>query len=168
MTGPQPMQNEMSEMSDEAYERLARDVGLGKSPEQAERERIAGMPVDRAPVATRPVADVAQAAAIRSGIQAVVRQEFSEVRTAISALQHDVRANAEILKLADIPLEQVADSHERATHSFETLRGENVETQARLQAVETRLETLNATLIQLLDEMAKMMLSKGKRGRRAN
>ena len=89
MTGPLPLQEDLGEMTAEAYERLARDVGLGKSPEQAERDRIAALPVDRAPVATRPVADVAQAAAIRAGIQSVVRQEFSEVRTAISALHSD-------------------------------------------------------------------------------
>lgn len=64
------------------------------------------------------------AAAAQQAVATVMRVEMSAVRQALNDLAHDVKAVGEITQLMDVPLEQVADSHERASASFETLRGE--------------------------------------------
>jgi hypothetical protein len=114
---------------------------LGESPEAYEQRRIAALPVDGAPVALKPLMP-AQDVELRKAISIVVRQEFADVRHQLEQIRHDIASNTENLKLVDIPLEQVADSHERATHSFETLRAENFEIRTRLDKIEELLQRL--------------------------
>ena len=93
---------------------------LGESIESFERRRLAELPVNHAAVELKPLREVEA----QQALKVVVRQEFSSVRRQIEDVRHAIASNTEALKLADIPLEQVADSHERATHSFEVLRAE--------------------------------------------
>lgn len=72
---------------------------------------------------------------------AAVRLEMGAVRQALSDLHHDIQANTEVLKLANVPLEQVADSHERASVSFENLSRQIGDVSQRLSGVEQVIDT---------------------------
>ena len=125
---------------------LAVVVGtLGETAEDHERKRVAAL-AQRGPQAPVPTKELAATPDVHKALQVLVRQEFSQVRQALNELQSDIRANTEGLKLADIPLEQVADSHERATHSFETLR-------ADLVRIEDRITGLESVCAQILQEL---------------
>lgn len=104
-----------------------RDFGaVGDDEEAHEQRRVAAL-VDRSPVETHPsqgVMEIAAQASAQRAVSTVLRAEMGAVRQALADLQTDIKANTEMLRMADIPLEQVANSHERATQSFERLRAE--------------------------------------------
>lgn len=110
---------------------------LGESPEELERRRIAALPPDRAPVPLRPLLpDARERSVMRQELKVLVSELGREMREEVHQVAAAMREQAGALKTLDVPLEQVADSHERATHSFETLRAENLEILTRLMAVE--------------------------------
>lgn len=123
---------------------LPRGTGtLGMSEEVAERERISQLP-PRGAIAVRETETAQQMqirAQIRSEVGVVLRGEMGMVRAVLNDIAHDIRSNTEALQLADVPLEQVANSHERAAASFETLRGEIASVAGRLAGVEQVIDT---------------------------
>lgn len=123
---------------------LPPEVGkLGESPEQLERRRIASLPVDRAPVPVKPLLpDARERSVMRQELRVLVSELGRDVREELHQVGAAIREQGAAMKTLDVPLEQVADSHERATHSFETLRGENAEIALRLYQVETLLEKI--------------------------
>jgi hypothetical protein len=125
---------------------LAAVVGtLGETAEDHERKRVAQLAA-HGPQPAVPTKELAATPDVRKALQILVRQEFSGVREDLEAIRHSIASNTEALRLADIPMEQVADSHERATHSFETLRADLVRLEERLAAVESS----NAQILQEL------------------
>lgn len=116
---------------------------LGMSPEVAEAERISQLP-PRGAIAVRETEspqDIQTRAQIQTQVGVVLRSEMGAVRAVVNELIHDIRTNTEALKLADVPLEQVANSHERAAASFETLRAEIASVAGRLAGVEKVIDT---------------------------
>lgn len=88
---------------------------LGQSPEDFERMRVAALPkVD-------PMA-VAVAGEVRAVVQAVISEATQGLRKSMASLQEDVQAAASLMHMMDVPMEAIANSHERASSSFETLR----------------------------------------------
>jgi hypothetical protein len=55
-------------------------------------------------------------------IQAVVGELARELRTTFTGLKRDLEANTQLLSVINAPMEAIAESHDRATVSFETLR----------------------------------------------
>jgi hypothetical protein len=113
-------------MSVEAHE-AARVSGLPEAPLKAP------VPLDRKEVSLQDEA--------RKAVSVVLRAEMSTVRQALNELVHDIRANTEIARMIDVPLEQVAGAHERASQSFENLRHDIAGISARLGAVEGVIDT---------------------------
>lgn len=116
---------------------------LGEDPETTERRRVATLG-DRGPVDTHPsrgAMEIAAQAEAQRAVGTVLRAEMGGVRQALADLQRDIKANSEMLHMVDIPLEQVANSHERATQSFERLRAETADVSARLAGVEQVIDT---------------------------
>ena len=139
-------------VEDEAGDDPALLATLGKTPEAAELERIlalAGEP--RTNQRLLPAVErsngfpVEQSAQLRRELTAVVGQEFHKIRSEIAGIARAVQDNTAVLKLADVPLEHVADSHERASASFETLRVEIAAIDIRMTGIEKALaEVLGA------------------------
>jgi hypothetical protein len=73
---------------------------------------------DRLPVLTQAVPATLPAAAV----EAVKGEMRLMIQGAVADLKASIEAQNSLLKGIDVPLEAIADSHERATESFETLR----------------------------------------------
>lgn len=52
----------------------------------------------------------------------VLREAFGELGTALAGLKADIQEQTSLMRHMDVPMEAIADSHERASASFETLR----------------------------------------------
>jgi hypothetical protein len=118
---------------------------IGQSADHYEAARIAALcdkplPSDAKAVAplTPRGTDVSKAAEIaaRQAVIYVMRTEVTGIRQAIADMVHDIKSNTELVRTLDVPLEQVAASHERAAESFETLRHEIGSISQRLSGVE--------------------------------
>lgn len=57
-------------------------------------------------------------------VQAVASELSRELRGTLANLKEDIEANTRLLGVMNAPMEAITDSHERASHSFETLRHE--------------------------------------------
>jgi Skp family chaperone for outer membrane proteins len=127
---------------------------LGEDVEAHERHRLQTI-LDRSAVpvkATAPDTQVVAQAAAQRAVSVVMRQEMAGIRKAVADLQHDIQANTETLRMADVPLEQVADSHERATASFERLRSEIAQLEQHQQK---RFDAIDSALASLMLEVQK-------------
>lgn len=122
---------------------------LGESVEEHERARVAGLAAagPQPPVPVRERAELPAASEIRTA-KAVVREMLGQVGGEVRRLADAVHDQNATLRTLDVPLEQVADSHERATHSFETLRADIVR-------IEDRLGLVEAVCRQILAELRK-------------
>lgn len=98
---------------------------LGEDPEAHERARVHGLAEagPQPPVLAKERAELPAASEVRAA-KAVVRELLGEMRDQVRAVATEIKSGNDLLRHLDVPLEQVADSHERATHSFETLRAD--------------------------------------------
>jgi hypothetical protein len=99
---------------------------LGESTEAHELKRVRGIMGDEPP-APPSVPDIFRANGEREMalmVKAVMHEVTRELQQAVDGIRHDIVANTNMLKMMDVPLEQVAASHERASASFETLRAD--------------------------------------------
>lgn len=106
---------------------------LGQSAEQFERGRIAGLS-GQVPATARPpvierdrsmsVAEQQRRLEMTEALKPLVGEAFGQLTRFLGDLQHDIQAQTNLLATINVPLEAVADSHERASVSFETLRKE--------------------------------------------
>jgi len=122
---------------------------LGESLEEAERERIEqqiAMGLVGSPVLQKArLPDLPPAGEVRA-LRLIVREQLAEVHGAIAEMRADIQASNRLLKHIDAPLETVADAHERATHSFETLRGEFLQVEGKVEAFGSRLDAIELLL----------------------
>jgi ABC-type transporter Mla subunit MlaD len=124
---------------------------LGQSIEGAEAHRIADLAkrVDQLPaVPTKSGHELALKD--EANRMAILAKPFlDEIRrgltTEVDTLRQDIADSNRLLKHLDVPLEQVADSHERAASSFERLRAEMESVSQRLAAVEGVIDTAGLT-----------------------
>jgi|HubBroStandDraft_6_1064221.scaffolds.fasta_scaffold454626_2 hypothetical protein len=99
---------------------------LGESTEAHELTRVRGLIGDEPP-APPSVPDIFRANGEKEMalmVKAVMHEVTRELHEVVDGIRHDIVANTNILKMIDVPLEQVAASHERASASFETLRAD--------------------------------------------
>lgn len=106
---------------------------------EATKETIEKMAASRAAARARLAAAAnATLAPIRAhqtrALSATDRQELSEIvgpmigkafgqlGEFLGDLKHDIKAQTDLMRAMDVPMEAIADSHERASASFETLR----------------------------------------------
>jgi hypothetical protein len=113
---------------------------LGKSHEDAERDRVASLSPP-APVPRREIASRGDDVSTKIAVREVMREVFREMAIEIQGIRHDIRANTDVLKMADVPLEAVADAHERASSSFENLRHDMLDMSQRFGEVEGVMDT---------------------------
>lgn len=150
---------------------------LGQKPEDFERQRIRALDTvkEDEPTAlvverfeeTPPALAPAPRAELTEALKPLVAEAFAGLATYLTDLQADIRDQTRLLGTLNVPLEAVADSHERASASFETLRkdiAENLEENpalARLAKVidtagladaQSRAELRMAHLAQVLTE----------------
>lgn len=147
---------------------------LGESPKAHEDQRVAALP--DVPLTDKAIAvrgtdriDMTLAAetAARKAVTYVMRTELAQLREVIAGITHDIKANSDLVRTIDVPLEQVAASHERASASFENLRHDISAISARLAGVEQVIDTAGlkkaqggaearfATLCDLLEKTVK-------------
>lgn len=102
---------------------------LGQSAEEHERARIKALPpgANAQPTDQALIKRQEMALQIHALVAPVVKEMMRDVQGALDGIRRDIEENTRALKLADVPLEQVAASHERAAASFETLRKEIAE-----------------------------------------
>jgi hypothetical protein len=138
---------------------LPREAGRpGQSVDDAERDRVAGLdPVPLAVYAghagsSNPFRDTLPVKAIvDQALQRVVEPMRTEMRELRAAIEEQNRT----LKTIDVPLETVANSHERAASSFETLRHDIDSISTRLAGVEGVIDT--AGLMKAHGESARLL-----------
>lgn len=123
---------------------------LGESTEDHEEARLAdlaqaplvGEELPKVPV--RPAAEIAlREEGLRTAllIRPVMKEMTRQLQHEVDQLRQDIGDSNRLLKHLDVPLEQVADSHERAASSFESLRAEIRAISARLHGVESVIDT---------------------------
>ena len=93
------------------------DVGkLGESAEDFEKKRIAQIRKED------PDKVVMVRGEITEMVRAIMAEATGGLRQQIISLQEDVSGASQLMHMMDVPMEAIAESHERASKSFETLR----------------------------------------------
>jgi hypothetical protein len=123
---------------------------LGQSAESFEAHRISALAASGPlpAVVVKPPHELALKDEAKR--MAILAKPFlDEIRrgltTEVDTLRQDIADSNRLLKHLDVPLEQVADSHERAASSFENLRAEIRSVSDRLGAVEGVIDTAGLT-----------------------
>jgi hypothetical protein len=106
---------------------------LGQSPDEFERRRIAGLS-SQVPATAHPavierdrtitVAEQQRRTEMTEALKPLVGEAFGALTKFLGDLQLDIRAQTELMRTLDAPVEAVVASHERASESFETLRSD--------------------------------------------
>lgn len=107
---------------------------LGQSAEDFEKQRIARLGDSAAVIAsptpaimrdrTVTVADQQRRMEVTEALKPLVGEAFAGLQRFLEGVQHDIRAQTELMRAMDAPMEAITESHERASESFETLRGD--------------------------------------------
>lgn len=79
-------------------------------------------PLDAPPRSVPQIFDDNAKAEMRELARSVVAELARDLGSAMQDLRQDVLASNELMRHMDVPMEAIADSHERASSSFETLR----------------------------------------------
>lgn len=108
---------------------------LGEDPADFERRRIAGLDQDKAIAQLREIhnelvrereVEPAPMPALRLELAAAMKpligEAFANLTQFLGDLRHDIQAQTDLMRVIEAPMEAIADSHERASESFETLR----------------------------------------------
>jgi hypothetical protein len=104
---------------------------LGEDPEAHERQRVRSLSdeiakFERPSVIERDrtliVADQQRRLELTEALKPLIGQAFGQLTQFLADLQHDIKANTEMVAAMNLPAEAVVESHERASVSFETLR----------------------------------------------
>lgn len=99
---------------------------LGEDMQHHELQRVRGVIGDEPP-APPSVPDIFHVNSEKERalmVQAVTTEVTRELANVVAGLRHDIQANTELMRLMDVPVESIVNAHERASESFETLRGE--------------------------------------------
>ncbi len=117
-------------------------AGLGPAPPT--RRLIASPPPAASPP---PLANLATASITPAELQIVIRDVIAQVGMGLAQkfedLRQDLEENTRLLGVMNAPMEAIADSHERATSSFETLRRDIASGMAASPALDTLTKALD-------------------------
>lgn len=129
---------------------------VGQPVDEFERQRISS--TDRIPMPVVRGSDNPYKEGIP--LPVIVREVLSDVRRAVNDLAGKIEEQNRTLQTIDVPLEQVAGAHERASSSFETLRAEIQDVSRRIAGVEGVIDT--AGLMRAHAESAELLSQIGR------
>lgn len=98
------------------------DTGREVYPPTARRYTpLDGTVVEHVPQPSMEVANRQELAAVMAPM---IREAFGELATFLGDLKSDIKTQSDLMRHMDVPMEAIANSHEKAASSFETLRSD--------------------------------------------